>query len=212
MRWWWWWGRHYQDTGNVRVQTLALIMRDNTGPSGIFMRMRRAPVWNSGACRWTLRWVDRASVEIWERCPSSRCKREKGEWTGSPTASPCLLAPWCPHSLHGIHSAPLVTAAPKRPKLSFFFPLFSLLEAAWPKQWGAHQETSSGCCLRRGAEIGSKWAEGNGGVRVVHQPAERRDELHQRRESFKDVCLFYRYSFCSMLDGRVGSIALTWMW
>lgn len=63
--------------------------------------------------------------------------------------------------------------------------------ASWPKQWGTNQETSSGRCLWRGAKIRSKSAERNGGVWVVHQSAERRDELHQRCESLKDFFVLF---------------------
>lgn len=41
---------------------------------------------------------------------------------------------------------------------------------------------------------------------MVHQSAERRDELHQRCESLKDFFVSGLFSLCSMQEGGVWSI------
>jgi hypothetical protein len=111
--------------------------------------------------------------------------------------SPLSLLPgiWC----WADHIKAIIIAVFKTPKDLLFLFLYIFL-ASRTDQWRAYQETSSGCCLWCGAEIRPKSAERNGGVWMVHQPAERRDELYQRREPLMIVYGLYSFVVCKMVE------------
>lgn len=206
-------------TKAVRVQTFALVL----GTTQVYLAplwelQKGAPLGKVEPCTIIARWVDRAVVEIWKRCSSSEkrqlCPGQVQHGEQKPDRFLLASLTISRHLRAGRNLRDHIQWAYNYsfstcPKESLFFLCSYPLLAFWPRQWRTNQETSSRGCLWCGAKIRSKSAERNGGVWVVHQSAERRDELHQRCESFKDF-LFLVYTLSVACD-RVEFEVLMWM-